>query len=61
MPDGDRAVRHGPLTASVAAGESGAVIVPSGEADITCAGQLRNAVEAWSCCGRGSLWPGCWR
>jgi anti-anti-sigma factor len=40
MPDGYRAAGHGMLTARVAAGESGPVIVRSGEADLTNAGQL---------------------
>jgi anti-anti-sigma factor len=40
MPDGDGAVGQSPLTASVASGASGPVIVLSGEADLTSAGQL---------------------
>ncbi len=40
MPDGDAAAGQGMLTASVAAGESGPVIVLSGEADLTSAGQM---------------------
>ncbi len=43
MPDGDGAIPQSPLTAWVAAGESGPVIVLSGEADLTCAGQLSAA------------------
>jgi anti-anti-sigma factor len=46
MPDGDSAVPRGPLTASVAAGESGPVIVLSGEADLTTAGQLSALITA---------------
>ena len=40
MPQDDGAVRPGTLRASVAAGVSGPVIVLSGEADLTSAGQL---------------------
>jgi anti-anti-sigma factor len=46
MPDGDRAAGHGTLTAQVAAGESGPVIVLSGEADLTTAGQLSALITA---------------
>ena len=44
MPDGDSAVPRGPLTASVAAGESGPVIVLSGEADQTTVPLLRETL-----------------
>jgi anti-sigma B factor antagonist len=46
MPDGDGAVPQGMLKASVAAGESGPVIVLSGEADLTCAGELSALITA---------------
>jgi anti-anti-sigma factor len=46
MPDGDRAAGHGTLTARVAAGESGPVIVLSGEADLTTAGELSALISA---------------
>ena len=46
MPVGDGAVPRGMLTASVAAGISGPVIVLSGEADLTCAGQLSALITA---------------
>jgi len=46
MPDGDRAAGHGTLTTRVAAGESGPVIVLSGEADLTTAGQLSALITA---------------
>ena len=46
MPDGDGAIPQSPLTAWVAAGESGPVIVLSGEADLTCAGQLSALITA---------------
>jgi anti-anti-sigma factor len=46
MPDSDRAAGHGTLTAQVAAGESGPVIVLSGEADLTTAGQLSALITA---------------
>ena len=40
MPDGDSAALGGTLRASVAAGVSGPVVILSGEADLTNAGQL---------------------
>ncbi len=46
MPDGDSAVPQGLLKASVAAGESGPVIVLSGEADLTTAAQLSALITA---------------
>lgn len=46
MPDGDGAVPAGTLEASVAAGVSGPVVVLSGEADLTCAGQLSALITA---------------
>ena len=46
MPDGDGADPRGMLTASVAAGVSGPVITLSGEADLTCAGQLSALIAA---------------
>ena len=46
MPDGDGAVPEGMLRASVAAGASGPVIVLSGEADLTCAGELSALITA---------------
>jgi anti-sigma B factor antagonist len=46
MPDGDRAACHGMLKARVAAGESGPVIVLSGEADLTTAAQLSALITA---------------
>jgi anti-anti-sigma factor len=50
MPDGDGpgdgTVLHGMLTASVAAGEFGPVIVLAGEADLNCAGQLSALITA---------------
>lgn len=46
MPDGDSAADRGMLTASVAAGVSGPVIVLSGEADLTCAGPLSALIAA---------------
>jgi anti-sigma B factor antagonist len=44
--DGDGAVRPGALTASVAAGESGPVIVLAGEADLNSAAQLATLISA---------------
>lgn len=46
MPDGDSAASQRLLTARVAAGTSGPVIVLSGEADLTCAGQLSALITA---------------
>lgn len=46
MPGGDGAAGQGMLTAQVAAGASGPVIVLSGEADLTCAGQLSALMTA---------------
>lgn len=46
MPDCDGAVPQGPLTAWIAAGESGPVIVLSGEADLASAGQLSALITA---------------
>lgn len=46
MSDGDGAVRPGSLTASVAAGESGPVIVLAGEADLNSAGHLAELISA---------------
>ncbi len=46
MPDGDGAVLHGLLTASVADGASGPVIVLSGEADVASVGQLGALITA---------------
>lgn len=46
MPDGDGAVSQGRLTASVAAGASGPVVVLSGEADLTSAAQLNALITA---------------
>ena len=54
MPDGDGAIPQSPLTAWVAAGESGPVIVLSGEADLTCAGQLSALITAQLAGGHGS-------
>ncbi len=46
MPDDDSAVPQGMLKASVAAGESGPVIMLSGEADLTTAAQLSALITA---------------
>jgi anti-anti-sigma factor len=46
MPDGDGAAGQGMLTARVAAGESGPVIVLSGEADLTTVAQLSALITA---------------
>ncbi len=46
MSDGNGAAGQGTLTASVAAGESGPVIVLSGEADLTSAGQMSALITA---------------
>ena len=46
MQDGDGAVSQGRLTASVAAGASGPVVVLSGEADLTSAAQLNALITA---------------
>jgi len=46
MQDGDGAVSQGRLTASVAAGASGPVVVLSGEADLTSAAQLSALITA---------------
>src|SRR5215475_10326205 len=46
MPDGDNATRQGMLTASVGSGVSGPLIVLSGEADLTSAGQLSALITA---------------
>jgi anti-anti-sigma factor len=46
MPDSDRAAGQGMLAIRVAAGESGPVIVLSGEADLTTAGQLSELITA---------------
>ena len=46
MPDGDGAESQGRLTASVAAGASGPVVVLSGEADLTSAAQLNALITA---------------
>ena len=46
MPDGDNAARQGMLTASVGPGESGPLIVLSGEADLTGTGQLSALITA---------------
>ena len=46
MQDGDGAVSQGRLTASVAAGASGPVVVLSGEADLTSAAQLSALISA---------------
>lgn len=46
MADGDGAVSQGRLTASVAAGASGPVVVLSGEADLTSAAQLNALITA---------------
>jgi anti-anti-sigma factor len=46
MPDGDGAVPQRMLRASVAAGASGPVIVLSGEADLTCVGELSALITA---------------
>ena len=57
MPDGDgdSAVRPGSLTASVAAGESGPVIVLAGEADLNSAGQLAALISAQVALGTRQL------
>jgi anti-anti-sigma factor len=46
MPDGDGAAGQGMLTARVAAGESGPVIVLSGEADLTTVAQSSALITA---------------
>ena len=46
MPDGDGAAGQGMLTARVAAGESGPVIVLSGEADLTTVAQMSALITA---------------
>jgi anti-sigma B factor antagonist len=46
MPDGDGAAGPGMLTTRVAAGESGPVIVLSGEADLTGVAQLSALITA---------------
>jgi len=46
MPDGDSAALGGALRASVAAGVSGPVVILSGEADLTSAGQLSALITA---------------
>jgi anti-anti-sigma factor len=46
MPDGDGAISQGRLTASVAAGASGPVVVLAGEADLTSAAQLSALITA---------------
>lgn len=46
MPDGDGAAGQGMLTARVAAGESGPVIVLAGEADLTTVAQLSALITA---------------
>lgn len=46
MPDGDSAAGQGMLTARVAAGESGPVIVLFGEADLTTVAQLSALITA---------------
>ena len=46
MPDGDSAAPGGMLEASVAAGVSGPVLILSGEADLTSAGQLSALIAA---------------
>jgi len=46
MPDGDSAALGGILRASVAAGVSGPVVILSGEADMTSAGQLSALITA---------------
>jgi anti-sigma B factor antagonist len=46
MPDGNGAISQNLLTAWVAAGESGPVVTLSGEADLTCAGQLGALITA---------------
>jgi anti-anti-sigma factor len=46
MPDGDSTARQGMLTALVGSGESGPLIVLSGEADLTSAGQLSALITA---------------
>jgi anti-anti-sigma factor len=46
MRDSDRAAGQGMLAIRVAAGESGPVIVLSGEADLTTAGQLSELITA---------------
>jgi anti-anti-sigma factor len=46
MPDGDGGAGQGMLTARVAAGESGPVIVLSGEADLTTVAQMSALITA---------------
>lgn len=46
MPDGEGAAPQSMLSASVAAGVSGPVVVLSGEADLTSAGQLSALITA---------------
>jgi anti-sigma B factor antagonist len=46
MPDGDGAAGQGMLTARVAAGESGPVILLSGEADLTTVAQMSALITA---------------
>ena len=46
MPDGDSAALGETLRASVAAGMSGPVVILSGEADLTSAGQLSALIAA---------------
>lgn len=55
MPDGDGAVPDRTLRASVAAGVSGPVVVLSGEADLTCAGQLSALITTQLCGGTRQL------
>ncbi len=53
--DGEGAVLSGRLTASVTAGESGPVLMLSGEADLSSAGLLRGLITAQVCRGTRQL------
>lgn len=55
MPGGDGAAGQGMLTAQVAAGETGPVIVLSGEADLTTVAQLSALIAAQLAGGTGQL------
>lgn len=55
MPGSDSAAGQGMLTAQVAAGETGPVIVLSGEADLTTVAQLSALIAAQLAGGTGQL------
>jgi anti-anti-sigma factor len=55
MPDGDSAALEGMLRASVTAGASGPIVILSGEADLTSAGQLSALIAAQLAAGTRQL------